>query len=268
MSKIYLSGPMTGLPELNFPAFNAETARLRGLGFDVVNPAELNPDGASWGECMRKDIVALMGCSIVATLPGWEHSKGARLEVLIGERLEMAVVKAQDLICPPENATTHVAQLQAEVERLRAQLSEYQVDLDNLSLEQVLAICRGAAQRCDEQHSYMASASSAPHQWFPHKWVVDAIKAILCISRHHSSERNSALARSAELERLLRDCRWRIVNKDVSTEDYARLDRPVVARIDAALAEGKEQPTVEGLTDDEWQKKDEWERHDAEGKES
>ncbi|WP_095067837.1 DUF4406 domain-containing protein [Pseudomonas sp. Irchel 3A18] len=101
MSKIYLSGPMTGLPDLNFPAFNAESARLRGLGFDVVNPAELNPDGASWGECMRKDIVALMGCGMVATLPGWEHSKSARLEVLIGERLEMAVVKAQDLVHPP-----------------------------------------------------------------------------------------------------------------------------------------------------------------------
>ncbi len=101
MPKIYISGPMTGLPELNFPAFNAESARLRGLGFDVVNPAELNPDGASWGECMRKDIVALMGCGIVATLPGWEHSKGARLEVLIGERLEMTVVKAQDLVHPP-----------------------------------------------------------------------------------------------------------------------------------------------------------------------
>ncbi|MCV4287926.1 DUF4406 domain-containing protein [Pseudomonas capsici] len=101
MSKIYLSGPMTGLPKLNFPLFNAEAARLRGLGFYVVNPAELNPDGASWGDCMRKDIVALMSCDTVATLPGWENSKGAQLEVLIGERLEMAVVKAQDLVLPP-----------------------------------------------------------------------------------------------------------------------------------------------------------------------
>lgn len=101
MSKIYLSGPMTGLPDLNFPAFNAAAARLRSLGFDVVNPAELNPDGASWGDCMRKDIVALMSCDTVATLPGWENSKGAQLEVLIGERLEMAVVKAHDLVRAP-----------------------------------------------------------------------------------------------------------------------------------------------------------------------
>ena len=40
MKRIYLSGPMSGLPELNFPAFHAEAARLRALGFEVVNPAD------------------------------------------------------------------------------------------------------------------------------------------------------------------------------------------------------------------------------------
>ncbi|GFM49017.1 hypothetical protein PSCICE_02840 [Pseudomonas cichorii] len=125
MPKIYISGPMTGLPELNFPAFNAESARLRAMGFDVVNPAELNPDGASWGDCMRKDIAALMGCDTVATLPGWENSKGAQLEVLIGQRLEMAVVKAQDLVHPPENASAHIDRPDIEVERLRKALKFY-----------------------------------------------------------------------------------------------------------------------------------------------
>lgn len=38
--RIYLAGPMTGLPEHNFPAFHAEAARLRGLGYHVENPAE------------------------------------------------------------------------------------------------------------------------------------------------------------------------------------------------------------------------------------
>jgi hypothetical protein len=36
----HLSGPMSGLPEHNIPAFNAAAAQLRGLGFCVVNPVE------------------------------------------------------------------------------------------------------------------------------------------------------------------------------------------------------------------------------------
>lgn len=39
-----------------------------------------------------------------------------------------------------------------------------------------------------------------------------------------------------QVRELLRDCRWRIVNKDTSTDDYRRLDKPVVERIDAMLA--------------------------------
>ncbi|WP_223630168.1 DUF4406 domain-containing protein [Pseudomonas atacamensis] len=95
---IYLSGPMTGLPGLNFPAFHAMTAQLRDAGHTVTNPAELNPDGGTWSECMRRDIKALMDCDTVARLPGWHSSSGARLEVLIAERLGMKVVNAHDLV--------------------------------------------------------------------------------------------------------------------------------------------------------------------------
>jgi len=68
MKRIYLSGPMTGLPDLNFPAFAAMTDTLRAGGHTVTNPAELNPDGGSWNDCMRRDIVALMECSHPARL--------------------------------------------------------------------------------------------------------------------------------------------------------------------------------------------------------
>jgi hypothetical protein len=71
------------------------TANLRAGGHTVTNPAELNPYGGTWNDCMRRDIAALMNCDTVATLPGWEHSKGARLEVLIAEHLGMTVVSAR-----------------------------------------------------------------------------------------------------------------------------------------------------------------------------
>ncbi|PQZ89468.1 MULTISPECIES: DUF4406 domain-containing protein [Pseudomonas] len=98
MKRIYLSGPMTGLPGLNFAAFHAMTDNLRADGHTVTNPAELNPDGGTLNDCMRRDIAALMDCDTVATLPGGEYSKGARLEVLIAERSGMTVVNAHDLV--------------------------------------------------------------------------------------------------------------------------------------------------------------------------
>ena len=54
MNRLYLAGPMTGIEDLNFPAFHAEAARLRALGYTVINPAEINADpNAGWQACMR-----------------------------------------------------------------------------------------------------------------------------------------------------------------------------------------------------------------------
>ncbi|MCS8243350.1 DUF4406 domain-containing protein [Pseudomonas aeruginosa] len=35
MHRVYLAGPMTGLPDFNYPAFNAEEKRIRALGYIV-----------------------------------------------------------------------------------------------------------------------------------------------------------------------------------------------------------------------------------------
>lgn len=87
--KIYLAGPMSGYPDLNFPAFMAAAEHLRTLGHEVVNPAELNPDpSAKWHDCMKVDIRELLTCEAIATLPGFEKSKGASLEFHIAAELE------------------------------------------------------------------------------------------------------------------------------------------------------------------------------------
>ena len=99
MSRVYLSGPMTGLPGLNFPAFNAAAAHLRLLGVEVVNPAEINVDGVkTWESCMRADIKALCDCDTIALLPGWEKSSGAHLELHIAHRTGMVVKTFEDLL--------------------------------------------------------------------------------------------------------------------------------------------------------------------------
>ena len=92
--RIYVSGPMSGLPEDNHPAFHAETARLRGLGYEVVNPAELHPAGrGSWAGYLRVDLQHLVTCEVVSLLPGWDRSRGAQLEFTVAEQLGMAIVE-------------------------------------------------------------------------------------------------------------------------------------------------------------------------------
>jgi hypothetical protein len=92
VKRLYIAGPMTGIEALNFPAFHAEAARLRGLGFEVVNPAEVNPDpNAEWDDCMFADLRELSACDAIVMLPGWESSYGARIERLWAERKKLAV---------------------------------------------------------------------------------------------------------------------------------------------------------------------------------
>jgi len=90
--RIYVAGPMTGIEALNFPAFHAETARLRALGHEVINPAEVNPDpAAKWIDCMRMDIKVLVDCDAIQMLNGWTGSKGACLEYQIATALGLQV---------------------------------------------------------------------------------------------------------------------------------------------------------------------------------
>ena len=96
--RLYLSGPMGGIKDLNFPAFHDAAKRLRKSGFDILNPAELDAKipkdqraGWTWSDYLRRDIAVLMGCSGIVTLPGWEASRGARLEVSTAKSLGMSV---------------------------------------------------------------------------------------------------------------------------------------------------------------------------------
>lgn len=90
---------MTGLPELNFPAFASAARQLRSYGYDVVSPAEINPDPTvPWHQCMRADIKALCDCDGIALLVGWEKSSGAQLELHIAHRLGLEISTVAELI--------------------------------------------------------------------------------------------------------------------------------------------------------------------------
>ena len=88
--RIYIAGPMSGLPDNNRPAFFAAEKALTAAGYSVWNPVRNGlPLDAAWSEHMRVDIAALVTCGRIALLPGWEKSTGANLELKIAVALGM-----------------------------------------------------------------------------------------------------------------------------------------------------------------------------------
>lgn len=89
--RLYVAGPMTGLPKFNYPAFNEAAKKLRTYGFSIANPAENTNPGGEWEDWLRQSIAQVLGSHGVAVLPDWQQSKGARLEVHVATELGMEV---------------------------------------------------------------------------------------------------------------------------------------------------------------------------------
>lgn len=107
--RLYIAGPMTGYRSFNIPEFDAMARTLRAAGHDAVSPAELDspeiraislasPDGAlatlkshgqTWGDFLARDVklIADDGIEGVVVLPGWNQSRGARLETFVARAI-------------------------------------------------------------------------------------------------------------------------------------------------------------------------------------
>lgn len=90
---IYVAGPMTGIPDRNYPAFHAAEEQLTARGFKVLSPTQHGePEGVHpWHYYMRLGLRMLLDADAVALLPGWSRSRGANLEAVVAEALEMPV---------------------------------------------------------------------------------------------------------------------------------------------------------------------------------
>ena len=105
MTRYYLAGPMSGLPQFNLPLFDAAAAELRAAGHEIVSPAELDNEtvraaclrafdgkstpetngGGTWGDFLSRDVKIVSDeVDGIVLLPGWFKSRGARLEVFVG----------------------------------------------------------------------------------------------------------------------------------------------------------------------------------------
>ncbi len=113
--KVYLAGPMTGIPNFNFPAFHAAAAKLRAEGHEVFSPAEKDIErhgvdisksnwagdvemaarvhGFSKRQALADDTQWIcLHADAVAVLPGWSRSKGACAEIALAEALGLGAI--------------------------------------------------------------------------------------------------------------------------------------------------------------------------------
>ena len=114
--KVYLAGPMRGIPNLNAEAFNDATEVLRNHGYEVFNPLDgedLTAEVQPLAHYMEKDLAALCKCEAICMLDGWEKSQGATLEHEVARRLGLNLMRyaphAPDCMMPlhlgPESAS-------------------------------------------------------------------------------------------------------------------------------------------------------------------
>ena len=97
--KVYISGPMTGIVDNNYPAFNEAEDVLLDMGYEVINPASNTiPEPPTWASFMRIAIPQLCECDIICLLHGWGDSKGAKLEAEIGAHLGLEIVLMKEFV--------------------------------------------------------------------------------------------------------------------------------------------------------------------------
>lgn len=102
--RIYIAGPMRGRPRWNFPAFDEARDHLASIGWDPINPADMDrkahgpdiefatelPPGFV-REALSRDFAALATCDAIFMLAGWESSAGAKAELAFAQAAGLAV---------------------------------------------------------------------------------------------------------------------------------------------------------------------------------
>jgi hypothetical protein len=105
MKILYISGPMRGFPRYNFAAFEVACKTLRDAGYTVISPHEIDlhlgfdPDkpldqqnaNFSLTKFLRRDVESIIDADAVVTLPGYENSIGAKMEIGVARFLDKPV---------------------------------------------------------------------------------------------------------------------------------------------------------------------------------
>lgn len=117
-NKIYIAGPMTGIPHFNFPKFDEIAASFRAKGFFVFSPADNDrellgkpknwipeeedstPGWKSWKMENAPGLQKMLGDDLnwiaqnathIYMIEGWENSRGAFAEWSLARALDLVI---------------------------------------------------------------------------------------------------------------------------------------------------------------------------------
>jgi hypothetical protein len=115
---IYVAGPMQGLPEHGYPAFDAACSFLRNQWrhldepvWNVLSPHEVDngetPDNRGttkdhW-DYMRLDMALLVTCDAICLLDGWARSRGAVQELNCAIAMGLDIFRYDQTVSAPDN---------------------------------------------------------------------------------------------------------------------------------------------------------------------
>ena len=143
--RVYLAGPMTGLPQNNREAFAYAWNKLIEEGFDAISPHFLESaieietrakmgTAAVYRHVLPVDCFAISSADAVLALPGWEDSRGCNFERHFADLIEIpwiTSVQDGDFIpmdrCPMDPADTYLAVVKYAVTRGIEQLKEHAI---------------------------------------------------------------------------------------------------------------------------------------------
>lgn len=78
--RVYLSGPITNTKNYKGLFMFAEELAALGDAEQIYNPAAQIPASSSWEQAMHRCLSEITNYDTVVLLPGWNASRGARLE--------------------------------------------------------------------------------------------------------------------------------------------------------------------------------------------
>lgn len=95
---VYLSGPMTGLPDYNRAAFNMRAEAFQALGYSVNNPADISVThwtDKAYGFYFKRALRLMLESDVVYVFGDTSNSAGVQMELKVAEMAGMPIVREE-----------------------------------------------------------------------------------------------------------------------------------------------------------------------------